>query len=99
MNRPAEEPKKNRILVAIDTSPHGRAALEAAADLAAASSAELCGLFVEDLNLLRLAGLPFAHEIEFASATPRPCSQDRSNARCGTLRRPFAALWRTSPSR
>ncbi len=53
----------NRILVAVDTSACGRAALEAAARLAAELNAELVALFVEDANLLRLAGLPFACEL------------------------------------
>jgi hypothetical protein len=34
--------------------------------------AELQGLFVEDVNLLRLASLPFAREIAYASAAARP---------------------------
>ena len=58
------EAASRRILVAIDTSPHGSAALEAAARLATELRAELEGLFIEDINLLRLAGLPFAREIQ-----------------------------------
>ncbi|NOZ29507.1 MAG: universal stress protein [Chloroflexi bacterium] len=61
-----------RILVALDASPHSLAALEAAAELAARLEAELLGLFVEDINLLRLAGFPFAREVGSLSATPRP---------------------------
>lgn len=52
-----------RILVALDASTHSLAALAAAADLAALMQAELEGLFVEDVNLLRLAALPFAREV------------------------------------
>jgi nucleotide-binding universal stress UspA family protein len=55
-----------RILVVCDTSQFGLAALENAANLAADLRAELQGLFVEDVNLLRLAGLPFASEIGYA---------------------------------
>jgi nucleotide-binding universal stress UspA family protein len=61
-----------RILVALDASPHSLAALEAAAELAADLEAELLGLFVEDINLLRLAELPFARESDFLSVTSRP---------------------------
>ena len=61
--------KTNRILVALDTSARGRAALEAALQLALNSSAELQGLFVEDEDLVRLASLPFACEVDFASAS------------------------------
>lgn len=60
-----------RILVALDASPHSLAALEAAVELAGRFRAELLGLFVEDVNLLRLAELPFAQEIGFFSAIRR----------------------------
>jgi hypothetical protein len=45
--------------------------LEAAVALARSLDAELLGLFVEDLDLLRFAALPFAHEIGTASAARR----------------------------
>jgi len=60
-----------RILVALNASPHSLAMLEAAARLAAELEAELMGLFVEDINLLRLAGLPFAREVADISAVAR----------------------------
>ncbi len=60
-----------RILVGLDASRHSLAALEAAVDLAARMEAELVGLFVEDINLLRLAELPFAREVGGFSATRR----------------------------
>jgi len=66
-----------RILVALDASTHSLAALEAAAELAATLDAELIGLFVEDENLLHLAGLPFSHEVRSPSATRRPMSSDK----------------------
>jgi nucleotide-binding universal stress UspA family protein len=58
-----------RILVALDASPHSLAALEAAVELAAMLRAELLGLFVEDINLLRLGELSLAREIYARSAT------------------------------
>jgi nucleotide-binding universal stress UspA family protein len=58
-----------RILVALDASHHSLAALEAAAELAASLEAELQGLFVEDVNLLRVAGSPVAREVRYPSAT------------------------------
>jgi len=54
-----------RILVALDASYHSLAALEAAAELAASLGAELSGLFVEDVNLLRLASSPVAREVRY----------------------------------
>lgn len=68
MKAEAHELVIRRILVALDASRPSLAALEAAAELAACLKAELAGLFVEDINLLRLAGLPFAREIRYPSA-------------------------------
>jgi nucleotide-binding universal stress UspA family protein len=71
VSKEEEQLKIRRILVALDASPHSLAALEAAADLAASFQAELIGLFVEDVNLLRLADLPFTREIGLFSARRR----------------------------
>ncbi len=57
-----------RILVALDSSPHSRAALESAATLAERLDAELLGVFVEDIDLMQLAALPFARELGITSA-------------------------------
>lgn len=51
----------------MDGSPGSRTALEAAARLGLAMGAELSGLFIEDVELLRLAGLPFAREAGVSS--------------------------------
>jgi hypothetical protein len=59
---------RGRIVLAIDTGSLTAPALEAAAALATGMQAELVALFVEDERLLRLATLPFAHEIGFPSA-------------------------------
>ncbi len=66
-----------RILVALDASPASLAALRAAADLAARMEAELLGVFVEDINLLRLAQLPLAREISQFSAKVRELNPPR----------------------
>ena len=66
-----------RILVALDASTHSLAALDAAAGLAASLQAELIGLFVEDENLVHLAGLPFSHEVRSPSAARQPMSSDK----------------------
>ncbi len=70
-----------RILVALDASAASGAALGAAVRLAAGMEAELLGLFVEDINLLRFAGLPFAREVGFLTArTRRMGSADMESA-------------------
>lgn len=61
-----------RIIVLVNDTGDSNAALEAAARMAARRGAELQALFVEDVNLLRSAGLPFAREIGLTSATARP---------------------------
>ena len=72
MARPAAEVKTaRRVVVLLDASAPGRAALEAAAIHAAELEAELVAVFVEDVDLLHLAGLPFAREIGFPSAERR----------------------------
>jgi len=63
--------KVRRILVALDGSPESRATLAAAARLGSTAGAELSGLFVEDIELLRLAGLPFAREAGVSSGVFR----------------------------
>jgi nucleotide-binding universal stress UspA family protein len=57
------------IAVALDCSPHSRASLAAAAEMASRLQAELIGIFVEDINLLRMAELPFIEEIRRYSGT------------------------------
>jgi nucleotide-binding universal stress UspA family protein len=74
MSDEGREPSIRRILVALDASPHSQTALEAAAELAVGLKAELLGLFVEDINLLRLTQLPFAREIGFFSTSRRQLS-------------------------
>jgi len=66
-----------RILVAVDASPQSLAALEAAAQLASELGAELVGVYVEDINLLRLAALPTVLETGGASARSRPMDERR----------------------
>jgi nucleotide-binding universal stress UspA family protein len=60
-----------RIIVALGT-PDAAAAMNTAVELACAMDAELHGLFVEDVELLSLAALPFAGEVGFPSAARRP---------------------------
>ncbi len=67
----ASEQTIRSILVALDGSPASLAALDAAIELAASLEAELVGLFVEDINLLRLTELSFVQEVGLFSATSR----------------------------
>lgn len=66
-----------RILVALDDSPHSRAALDMAVRLAADLETELEGLFIKDENLLRAAQLPFAKEVRSHSVSPKSLDDRR----------------------
>lgn len=85
-----------RILVALDASPHSLAALEAAAELAARLKAELLGLFVEDVTLLRLTELPFSQEIGLFSTTRRQLGsaqlERQFRAQAGRMRQRLARI-------
>ena len=63
-----------RVLVVFESASTGEAELSAAVGLARELSAELAGLFIEDVNLMRLAALPFAQELGRVSAAVRPLS-------------------------
>jgi K+-sensing histidine kinase KdpD len=57
-----------RILMAVDSTPENLSTVESVADLAARLEAELLGLFVEDIDLLRLAEHPEASAFSLLSA-------------------------------
>ncbi len=71
MNEQGHRERIRRILVALDASPQSVAALRAAAELAALLNAELVGLFVEDINLIRISEYSYAREIGHFSAHAR----------------------------
>lgn len=85
-----------RILVALDASPHSLGALGAAVELAARFEAELLGLFVEDINLLRLGDLPFSDELGLVSAIRRSLEttevERQLRARAVDVRRTLQAM-------
>ena len=66
-----------RILVGLVASRQSRHALEVAARLAELHDAELEGLCVEDIDLLRLATLGIGQEIGPTSPQPRPIEPDQ----------------------
>ncbi len=100
--RPAEQ-QTQRILVALDASPQSVAALRAAAELAALLEAELEGLFIEDINLLHLCGLPFSHEIGSYTAKRRqldPLALERQlRAVAATIQRAMSQATTQTPVR
>lgn len=83
-----------RITVLQEAARRGQA-LDLVADVAAALQAELLCLFVEDIDLLHFAALPFAREIGVSSATSRGFdveTMERSlRSKAEEARRAFAA--------
>ncbi|MEA3310134.1 MAG: universal stress protein [Chloroflexota bacterium] len=75
MNRLAAQIQ--RVLVALDASPHSLAALEAAAEVATRLQVPLWGLFVEDIRLLQVARLAFSQEIGRFSAVRRQLDSEQ----------------------
>ena len=63
-----------RILVSVDATSQSLTALRVAASLATRLDTEVIGIFVEDINLLRLAELPFIQEVGYFSARSYPMS-------------------------
>ncbi len=77
MNELSEAAAFGRILVALDASLRGLSELEVAAGWAARCRAELVAVLIEDVNLVRCAGLPFAREVDRISASPRQLDSPR----------------------
>lgn len=98
-----QAPEPKRILVALDTGSLSRLAIEAAARLAIGLGAGLDALFVEDANLRRLAGLPFARELGHTSGQHRRfdlAELDRATiVQAQQLRRSLEAAARALPFR
>jgi hypothetical protein len=67
MARREEEVRIRRVIACF--APGSAARPEAAARLARELEAEFLGLFIEDVELLRFASLPFAREVGLASAS------------------------------
>ena len=80
-----------RIMVALDGSAHASGAPEAAAALAARLHAELEGVFVQDIDLARLAALPIGREIQFLTGRGRDFTADELDAH--NLEQEACARW------
>ena len=85
-----------KIMVALDTSRASLSALQNAVELADRLESEVIGVYVEDINLLRLAQFPFAREVSAFSHTPRPLEsldlQRRLQSEAGQVRGFLARL-------
>lgn len=68
---------QKRMLVVLDCFQDHQAILNIASHLAVKQKMEISALFVEDVNLVHLAGLPFAREVDRVSHIERQMDQDR----------------------
>ncbi len=66
-----DDPLFSRVLVALDASGDNVLCLECAAQVAAGLQSRIAGLFVEDQELLHLAGLPFSREVVVSARASR----------------------------
>jgi nucleotide-binding universal stress UspA family protein len=82
-----EEATMQHIIVTLDASESGRSALQTAVRLAAILGAELDGVFVEDINLIRLSGLPFLREVRLWSLGEENISTQRMQRELRTMAR------------
>ena len=87
MSEPVTEFVVRRILVALDASTQSLAALKTAVMLAAQLGADIEGLFVEDVNLMRVAMLPVARRVLYPSATEEPLDRSRMERELKVLAR------------
>ncbi|MGD2112402.1 MAG: hypothetical protein PVI50_03370 [Gammaproteobacteria bacterium] len=62
MSAPAAQPENRRIVVTLSATLCHRAPLATAVRLAGTLGARVEGVFIEDINLIQLAGLPFLRE-------------------------------------
>jgi len=96
MDDEARERQIRHILIALDASMNSRAALETAINLAVMMRSDVVGVFVEDINLIRLSELPFVREIRFAEREVQLLEEAgmfrRLRARAALLRRELEEL-------
>lgn len=89
-----------RILILLDGSRPSLSALEVAAQMARARQAEVLGVFVEEISLLRSAGYGFAREVGASSGAARPLDaaalQSRMRGQAEQVRRALQEALATS---
>lgn len=73
----SESVRRLRIIVALNACRRDLGGLELAANLAARKGCELEALFVEEVNLINVADLPFTKEVARSSGTERAFDQPR----------------------
>jgi hypothetical protein len=88
-----------RVIAALDASCHDAAALTTAVEVAARLDVEVTGLFIEDVNLIRLAALPMVRHIAIGSAAAAPFNVEQLEADLRTLAARAAAELESAAAR
>ena len=81
--------RQHRVLLAADAGSYSVATVNLAAAMAAATNTLLQGLFIEDVDLLQVTGLPCSREITLTTATERPLSTDQVQQSLQLIARQF----------
>lgn len=89
----------SRVIAAVDATAGDRCAVAKAVDLAARLRVEVCGLFVEDINLVRVAELPVARHMTWAAAPATPFGRDELEREMSRLAERAATELRAAATR
>ena len=92
MTAAAMQTGTRRIVVTLGAAPGGRAPLAIAVRLAGLLGAELEGVFIEDINLIQLAGLPFLRELSPWSLAEQAVSSQRMERQLRAMARQARTL-------
>ena len=87
MTSATEQHTTRHVVITLDASESGRPALDTAVRLAALTGAHLEGVFVEDINLIRLAELPFLRKLRPSSLVEEAISSQRMQLELRSLAR------------
>ena len=83
-----------RVVVSLDTAAETAPAIDTAARLAARWRVPLHGVFVEDAELIDLAGLPFARQVTLATGRVSRIISALLRSACGASLPPRGPAWR-----
>ncbi|HUT42100.1 MAG TPA: hypothetical protein VM011_12235 [Gammaproteobacteria bacterium] len=92
MTAAATQTGTRRIVVTLGAALGGRAPLATAVRLAGSLGAEIEGVFIEDINLIQLAGLPFLRELSPWSLAEQAVSSQRMERQLRAMARQARTL-------
>lgn len=81
--------KRQTVMLAVDVSNYSVTTVNLAVEMAASVQTGLLGLFIEDEDLLQVAGLPCTREITLTTTRERPTSIDQMQRSLRSVARQF----------